>query len=166
MESDKEIELMVRQKAGLFDFKELYSFVFTWLSKEGYDTDEKEYTEKVKPYGKEIFIEWHAYRRISDYFKFHIKIVFSLIGMTDVEVAKEGTKLKMNRGEVRLDITGYLEKDYDNKWETSPISKFLRGVYDKYVIRNRILVYEDKIRSEVYDMTEQIKAFLALEAKR
>lgn len=166
VEFDKVISLMVRQKAGLFDFKELYSFMYRYLTTEEYDIDEKEYTEKIKPTGKEIFIEWRARRRISDYFRFYIQIVFIVLGMTEVEVQKDGTKLKFNRGEVRIDINAFLEKDYENRWETSPIAKFLRGIYDRYVIRGRILQYELKLREETINFSEQIKAFLAMEAKR
>ena len=49
VEFDKVTSLMVRQKAGLFDFKEFYAFMYRWLTSEEYTVDEKEYTEKIKP---------------------------------------------------------------------------------------------------------------------
>ena len=166
VELDKVVELMVRQKAGLFDFKELYAFMWRWLESEGYDTDEKEYTEKIKPGGKEVFIEWRARRRISDYFRFYLKVLYAVIGITEVEVSRNGTKFRLNRGEIRVDIIAYLEKDYESRWETSPTAKFLRGVYDRYIIRGRVLQYELKVRDEALNLSEQVKAFLALEARR
>ncbi|OYT40816.1 hypothetical protein B6U80_02380 [Candidatus Pacearchaeota archaeon ex4484_26] len=166
VEFDKVVSLMVRQKAGLFSFKELYGFAYRWLTTEEYDVDEKEYTEKVKPYGKEIFIEWRARRRISDYFRFYIQVVFVVLGMTEVEVQKDGQKIKLNRGEIRIDVNVFLEKDYENRWETSPIAKFMRGIYDRYIIRGRILQYEIKIREEAMNFVDQIKAFLALETRK
>lgn len=166
VETDKVGTFMVRQKAGLFSFSELYGFMFRWLDSEEYTTDEKEYTEKVKPNGKDIFIEWRARRRISDYFRFYVQIIISVIGMTEIEAEKEGTKLKLNRGEIRIDVNVFLEKDYESKWETSPIAKFMRGVYDRYIIKGRILQYQIKVRDEAINFTDQIKAFLALEARR
>ena len=166
VEFDKVTSLMVRQKAGLFDFKEFYAFMYRWLTSEEYTVDEKEYTEKIKPHGKEIFIELRARRRISDYFRFYLQVTISVLGMTDVEVAKGGGKFKLNRGEVRVDINVFLEKDYESRWETSPTAKFMRGVYDRYVIRGRILQYEIKLRDEAVNFSEQIKAYLALEARK
>ncbi len=165
-EFDKVVDLMVRQQQGLFDFKELYKFMYRWLTSQEYDVDETEYTEKVKPTGKELFVEWRCRRRISDYFRFQIRVLITVLGMTDVDVAKDGMRLKLNRGEIRLDVQGFLEKDYENRWESSPIAKFLRGVYDRYIIRSRVLEYDDKVRIETYDFAEQVKAYLALEARR
>ncbi len=166
VEFDKVGVFMARQKAGLYNFKEFYSFMYRWLVTEEYTVDEKEYTEKVKPTGKEIFVEWRARRRISDYFRFYLQIIISTLGMTEVEVTKGNSKIKMNRGEVRVDINVFLEKDYENRWETSPYAKFFRGVYDRYIIRGRILQYEIKVRDEAVDLLDQIKSYLALEARR
>lgn len=165
-EFDKVASFMVRQKQGLFNFREFYAFLYRWLTTEEYTIDEKEYTEKVKPTGKEVFVEWRARRRISDYFRFYLQIVIVTLGMTEVEVTKNGTKLKLNRGEVRVDINVFLEKDYENRWETSPFAKFFRGVYDRYIIRGRILQYHIMVREEAVNFTDQIKAYLALEVKR
>ncbi|MBU2496796.1 MAG: hypothetical protein KJ767_01945 [Nanoarchaeota archaeon] len=166
VEFDKVISLMIRQKAGLFQFKELYGFAYRWLTSEEFEVDEKEYTEKIKPYGKEIFIEWRARRRISDYFRFYIQVVITVLGMTEVEVKKDDQKIKLNRAEIRIDVNSFLEKDYENRWETSPVAKFMRGVYDRYLIRGRILQYEVKLREETINLVEQLKAFLALEARK
>ena len=72
----------------------------------------------------------------------------------------------MNKGQVEVKITAYLEKDYEHRWETTSISKFLRGLYDRYIIRNRIESYEEKIIEEVDELVAQIKAFLELEGKK
>ena len=44
--------------------------------------------------------------------------------------------------------------------------KFLRGVYDRYIIRSRIEDYEGKLYEETQEVVEQCKAFLVLETKR
>ena len=83
-EKDKVTELRVRQKAGPFDFGELYKFLWRWLSENGYDPiDEKDYTEKVTPTGKNVDIEWRAYRNVSDYFQYEMQIKWMILGMSD-----------------------------------------------------------------------------------
>ena len=85
--------------------------------------------------------------------------------MKDIEVQREGKKVKMNSGVLEINFQAVLEKDYEDRWESKPIFKFLRGVYDKYIIRNRIDQYEDKIVGEILELIDQSKAFLALESK-
>ena len=94
-EKDKVFDSKIKQ-ASVFEFKEFYRFLYTWLSDNEYDVTEKVYSEKITPSGKEIEIEWEADRKISDYFKFVIKVTWRILGMVDVEVQKDGKKAKMN----------------------------------------------------------------------
>jgi len=151
---------------GIFDFKELYRFCFTWLVDKDYWVVEKSYSEKVNPNGKEVEIEWDAKRKISDYFRFNLKVNWRILGMKDVEVEKEGAKITLNKGQPEISVSAVLEKDYEHRWESNAFLKFLRGIYDRYIIRGRIENYEDKIYSEADEFLAQVKAFLALEGKR
>ena len=150
---------------GIMDFKELYVFCYTWLSDNNYYTIEKTYSEKIKgPTEKEIEIEWLAFRKISDYFRFYLKFTWKII-LTSVEVERNGKREKAEKGILDLKIDGVLEKDYEHKWEGRPLYKFLRGLYDKYVIRSRIEQYEEKLYGEIEDFRAQVKSFLALTGK-
>ncbi len=150
---------------GLFEFKELYKFVHDWFSSYNYIVIEKKYEEKISGEGKDLEIEWMCLRKISDYFRFQVDIRFRITNMSTVEIQKGNMKAKMNKALVEVIVKGILQKDYEHRWERSPIAKFLRGVYDRYIIRSRIEDYEDKIALEVDESVAQMKAFLALEAK-
>jgi len=154
----------VKQK-GVFDFAELYNFTYNWFVDKDYFIVEKVYTEKAQPDGKEVEIEWEAKRKISDYFRFVIKVNWRILGMKDVEVMKEGDKVKINKGYPEIKVKATLEKDYEHRWEGNALLKFLRGVYDRFVIRGRIESYEEKIYQEADEFLAQTKAFLALEGK-
>jgi len=151
------------KNTGIFDYKEFYRFCYVWLVDKGYFVTEKSYTEKIGANGKEVEIEWEARKKLSDYFRNTIKVTWKIMGMTSVEVEENGKKVKMNKGQVELKVTGNLEKDYENKWESSAFTKFLRGIYDKYVIRVRIDQYEGKIFGDCDEFIAQAKAFLAVE---
>jgi hypothetical protein len=152
--------------SGIFDFQELYNFLYDWLLGEGYSLTEKKYTEKIEGDAKKVEINWEGKKKVSDYFQFIIKADWRVLGMKSIEVQREGKKIKMNSGNLEIKFTAVLVKDYESRWEDAPIWKFLRGIYDKYLIRNRIEQYEEKIISEVEEMIAQTKAFLALEGKR
>ncbi len=153
------------KQGGIFHFKDFYAFAYDWIISEDYDLTEKKYSEKVTGDAKQIEIIWEAYKKVSDYFRFVLKMRWLILGMKDVEVQREGKKVKMNSGSIEITFQAILEKDYESRWEDKPVWKFLRGVYDRYIIRSRIDKYEDKVVGELLNLIDQTKAFLALEAK-
>jgi len=166
VEKDKLFETKVKH-TGLFDFKETYRILYEWLVDEGYNVNEKSYKEVIGAGGeKEIEIEWTAYRKISDYFRFVIEVKWHMLRMTTVEVEIGGVKQKINKGQFEVKAGGILEKDYEERWEGKPFFKFLRGIYDQYVVPSRIEAYEGKLISEVDEFVAQCKAFLALTGRR
>lgn len=86
--------------------------------------------------------------------------------MTDEEVSVEGKKKKTNKGDVKITFSGDLYRDYEERWEDRPIWKFLRGFYDKYIVRTTIEEYEERLFDITTEFIEQVKSFLALEGKK
>ena len=127
---------------GIWDFKETYRYLYDWLIDNDYLVTEKNYNEKITPTGKEIEIIWEARRKISDYFRFIIKVDWRILGMTDVEVEEDGKKVNMNKGSTELKVNAILEKDYEHRWVNSGFLKFLRGVYDRYLPQHDIPSYQ------------------------
>ncbi|MEM4625463.1 MAG: hypothetical protein QXJ28_01720 [Candidatus Pacearchaeota archaeon] len=164
-EKDKVSEQKVKW-SGLFNFKELYQFVYRWLSEEGYWTEEKKYVEEITGDSKKIEISWESTKKVSDYFKFEHKLAWRIVGMKSVEVERDGKKEKMNTGSFEIKITSTLVKDWESTWEKNPMMKFLRGVYDKFIIEGRIRAYEEKVFKDGNDLAEEIKAFLTIEGRK
>lgn len=151
---------------GLFDFKEFYAFCYEWLSLEtGLTVVEEEYSEKLKGNMKDIEVKWVAFTKASDYFKYEIKIEFKLIAITEVEIVKDGVKMKMNKGEIGMKVKGILIKDYDGKFETNATMKVWRGIYEKWVISQRVKSFEDKLVGKCADFIGEAKAFLDLSGR-
>ena len=164
-----EKDLIIKEKvesSGIFEFSALYSFAHSWLKEEGYGVDEEKYSEKIKGAKKDIDIEWKAAKNVSDYFRFENKIKFEIRDLEEVEVEIGGKKKKTNNGKVTVEVTATLIKDRDSKWDTSPFSRFMRDVYNKYVISTRVSDYSQKVASEVRSFKEEIKSFLELSGKR
>ena len=85
--------------------------------------------------------------------------------MKKIKIKKEDKEVSMNSGLVEMKFSAVLVKDYENKWEDHPFWKFLRGIYDRYIIKSRIDGYEDKLTEETDELIAQSKSFLAIEAK-
>ena len=71
-----------------------------------------------------------------------------------------------NKGSFEVKFSGTLIKDYEGSWEKAPMMKFLRGVYDRYVIEARVKEREGKIIGDVEEILEQVKAFLTIEGMK
>ena len=82
--------------------------------------------------------------------------------MKDTEVEIDGKKTSLQKGEVEIIFKANIIKDYEKRWEDKPFWKFLRGVYEKYVIRETIDEYEDDIENEAKEMISEFKAFLKI----
>jgi hypothetical protein len=164
-EKDTIFKGKIKQK-GIFNFEEFYKFSYDHLNDEGYDVTEKSYSETIAGDAKEIKIQWEAKRKISDYFTFLIKMQWQIVGMKKIKVKKENKEVSMNSGDLEIKFAAVLVKDYESRWEDAPIWKFLRGLYDRYIIRSRIDDYEDRLMEELDELISQCKSFLTLEGKK
>jgi len=156
------------KKVGIFDFKDFYKFCYQWVVEEigNWTTfSEDKYSEKIKPKGKEIDVEWNGTKKITDYFRFDIKVVFEVKYLNEIEIVEKGKKIKTNEGEVKLKVEGYLVRDYDGKFEKTASLKFLRSLYEKWVIKSRVDQFEGKVFGDCNEFLSQAKAWLDLESK-
>lgn len=165
--ADKELILKEKvEQTGVFDFAKLYSFAHTWLTNEGYGVAEEKYSEKNTGNTRNISVEWKATRGLSDYFKTEGKIKIEVKELADVEVEIDGKRIKSNKGELSIEFAGNLIKDPDNKWETSPFNRFMRDLYNKYVIPAKVDEMRGKVGDDVKKFKESIKEFLNIAARR
>jgi len=152
---------------GIFSFKDFYIFCYDWLTDEtGLILAENKYSEKISGDSKNIDIEWNGERKVTDYFKFDVKVNFKVIALTEVEIDQGGTKIKTNKGSIEIKTKGVLVKDYEGKFETNALNKFLRSIYEKWVIPSRVMEFETKLAEDCDEFLNQAKAYLDLEGKK
>src|SRR3989344_1844901 len=95
-----------------------------------------------------------------------VKISIKVLGLEKVEISENGKKIQTNKGSISLKVKGDLVKDYDGKFEGNAFRKFLRGVYEKWVISSRVDQYQDKLAGACNEFLAQSKAYLDLEGKK
>jgi hypothetical protein len=165
--AEKDQVLKEKQEyTGIFDFKGFYSFAHTWLKDEGYGVTEERYIEKVKGDSRDLTIEWKATKDLSDYFRIEFKVKFEVEGMTDVEIEIDGQRKQANKGKVVTEIVGSLVMDREGKWETTPFNRFMRDIYNKYIVPTRVWSMRDLVISKATTFKEQLKSFLSLSGRR
>ncbi|MFH1801858.1 MAG: hypothetical protein ABH864_00230 [archaeon] len=164
-----EKEQILKEKlehTGIFDFKAMYSYAHNWFKEEEFVVTEEEYKEKSSGDSRDLQIKWKVFKELSDYFSIEYKVLFRIEGMKDVEVEIDGQKRQMNQGKVETEITGVLVMDTDGKWETSAWNRFMRDVYNKYLVPNRVLSMRIKVSEKAQSFKEDLKSFLNLTARR
>ncbi len=154
--------------AGIFSFADFYKFCYDWLTEEaGFDIlAETKYSEKISGDAKNIDVEWKCSKKVTDYFKYEAKITFKIIGLKKVEVQEGNKKIKTNEGSVEVSVKGTLLRDYEGKFERDAFRKFLRAIYEKWIIYSRILQFEDQLAANLNEFLSQAKAYLDLEGKK
>ena len=152
---------------GIFNFPSFYKFCYDWLVEEiGLDMSEDAYKEKITGDSKNIDVEWSGSKKLSDYFRFDVKVTFQVIALSKLEINQDGKKIKTNKGSAELKIKGTLVRDYKGKFEMTASKKFMRSVYEKFIIHSRIEEVEGMIAGKCDEFLSQAKAYLDLEGKR
>ena len=152
--------------SGIFDFGGFYKYAHDWFEDEGYGVVEVKYTEKVAGNTRNIYMEWHANKKFSDYYKVQFKMRWWVDNLAEVEVEIDGEKKKLNKGVITLEIKGELIKDPDSKWDVNPFLQFMRQIYQKYVIPQKLENMELKLLSDGQTFKDELKAYLELTGKR
>lgn len=154
--------------SGIFSFPDFYKFCYDWLKEEALFEKliENKYEEKLIGESKKIIVEWTGEKKLTDYFRFDMKVKFTIDNLTNIEINQGGAKVKTNQGSAKIEVNGILVRDYQGKFERSAFNKFMRGVYEKWVITTRINEFEDKIANGCDEFLSQAKAYLDLEGKR
>ena len=134
---------------GNLNIKLLYSSIKDWFDSKSYDYTERNYTKDSKPTGDEYVIEVDGEREIDGYVKFKINVeIFTPY---------------VNKGEssIRIKIEPVVMLDYKKYFDKNKFTKFLKYVYNNYIIKRKIKsYYEGKLYMEFLELSTKIKEVL------
>ncbi len=151
---------------GIFDLNGLYRTIDSWFYEKNYDKFEKKNFEQIMPTGKDVEIEILPWKKTTDYFKNIIRMRMKFVEVKDVEIEQKGVKMRLNQGRVMIIFDGYLESDYDQRWESSSFWMAVRDWWMKYIMRREIeSIYHDEIYYRTFKLQKIIKGYLDMEAK-
>ncbi len=148
--------------SGLFDIGEFYKVIDDWFKLKGYDKviiKHKEYSTET---GKNIEILMAPYKKVTDYIKNLVKIWIGINNLRTVEVKKDGKKVKVNKGDIIIIFDGYLETDYEHRWEQKPLFFFMRVLIDKFVNKSELDKYGKELVKDINEFHNEIRSFLGL----
>jgi len=147
---------------GLFKATELYTLIDKWLNEKAFDKRELRNQEIVRPDGKYVELVLMPWKKISDYARHVFRIEIRMHHLKEVVVERDGQRVKMNQARVDIIFDGYLDTDYEDRWEQKPFYFFMRTLFDKFIYRTYSTQFEELLVENLYQLHTLVKSFLNL----
>ncbi len=127
------------QYKGILDMQDLYGSIADFFRQKKFKFYEKQQRlRKPGPFGAEILYQFEARRKVEDYYEWVVNVNIETFDMRDVEVVlKDGTKKKMTKGRIWVQLYGACITDYEKLWEKSAFLAQLKSFYNKYIVKKR-----------------------------
>ena len=124
---------------GIFDMQDLYESIADFFFQKKFKFYEKQQRHRRPgPFGPEISYEFVATREIEDYYMWTVDTHIETFDVHDVDVVtKDGTKKKVQKGRIWVQIVGVTSTDPHHVWEKTAFLAHLKSFYNKYVIRKK-----------------------------
>ena len=155
-------------KYGIIDFDGLYKAMYQWLYEHKYHFEEP--LSRIRPgtaAGVEYEFRWQAWRKINEYYKQNILIHMQVWDVKDIEVVKDGHKVKLTKCRIKIDFSGDIELDYTNRFGKTKFGKMLFNLYNTFILQSerQLATWWDELYYRVYKLQTIAKEYLDMEAK-
>jgi len=148
---------------GIFNYREFFRIYDSWLREKFYDKYEGRTEQYDDERGMHINTEFIPWKKVTDYHKYILKMEIAGADIKEVEVVKEGKKIRMHHGKLNIQITGYFVVDYPDvglgKWN-KPLHYFMRDMYDKYIYWRMTKKYMALLVEHTNDLSHVLKSYL------
>ncbi len=146
---------------GVFDTNNFFKLVDAFYFERGLEKRDNKTYEHDTPKGK--FIEWENYtwKKLSaEYIREMIKMRVLMYELKNVDVVKDdNTKAKLMQGRILIYIDGYLETDYEHRWDDRPMLTAIRTLYDKFFHRIYTERFEERITYDCHQLYDAMERF-------
>jgi len=161
----KEPPLLIRYK-GVFDYDGMYKMMHAWLISKRFLFHENKYKDKVStPFGNEIEAKWTAEKKVTEFVMEIIKIEFHLWDAAEVEVIRDGKKVKMYKARMEIRFFADVMVDYSKRFsEGTTFAKKLGKFYvENVMIWDLRMRYFNALEYAVYDLQTKVKKYLNMD---
>ncbi|MBW2974458.1 hypothetical protein KY366_01955 [Candidatus Woesearchaeota archaeon] len=154
------VDHMKLDYSGLFNAKELFKIINKWCQDRNIHKKEDKCFEQSLPEGKDMEYEISPWKKISDYIRYiyRIRILFKEVKKT--EVIKEKKKVKADQGRILLYLDGFIEHDYEHRWDERPMFIFFRALFDRFIYKSYTERFEHRLTHDIHDLYDEIERFL------
>ncbi len=159
--AEREI-IFERQKLsfeGMFSPKEVTTIINGFANDKSMDWEEGKHSESITPDGKFIDIELKLPRKINDYAKKILQLKIQMSKLKEKIVEVNGKRKKYFEGKFDMTSAGYLETDYEKRWESKPSFYLLRVFFEKYVFNPQLNRYKSEVKQDYELLKERLRTY-------
>lgn len=162
-ETDVVIDSAKVKYSGEFDMSLLYKNLQDWIKRAKFGSvREVKYVERVKPFGKIIDIVWETSKKALDgYLKQELSVEILIVGLSDVEIMRDGKKLKVNKADLDITFSSSLVRNASERWGDK---SFMKRIYETHIISDLIEAHKIELYQDTEQVISETKGFLALYA--
>lgn len=134
---------------GFLDFEKLLKSIRQWFIDEDFGSINIPVHLQKYPTttGVEHEFRYKCEKVVTEYVKFNFEIFMRAFNLRDIEIVHEGKKMKMQEGQIMIEIIPSLELDWQKRFSgPAPWKSFLAALdefYRNYIIKYKICDYWD-----------------------
>lgn len=149
---------------GTFNWRSLMKFMRAWCDANHYVYYELFYKEKPGNYGTEI--RWYAKieKKIDGFYRHFITWQVRIWDNEQIEVIKDGKKVIMDSGRIRIYFNTIVELDYEGHFEKSSFHKKLESFLRDHILVEEVnAIHWDGLYYEMMRFKNEVEAQLNME---
>ena len=158
MAEEQQVIKVSINKQSIFKFKDFYDFYYNLVTSLGFDIFEDTFFRK----GDNTAFEWTCTKDVDDYTKYKIWSKCKVLKAKTVKVKREGIPETMEKADVSVVAKGKIVTDWQNRWGANPLTKFLKGLFDKYLLKSTFDSRKKEIIGIVNLIENELKSFFDL----
>ena len=149
---------------GPFVVEDFYAEVDNWIKEKGYKKEPKKKMEHVAKSGKKIDYVIEAHTHLDDLHHGTVILRAMMDNVKEVVVKKGNKKVRINNGDVFIDINGFIEGHAQGSfYHTKPMYTLIRTLIDKYIYNIWSDKYDGRVNSDGRDLFKRIRSFFELQ---
>ena len=151
---------------GFFDSAALSNAIRDWYAKNDYFVQVPSYKQENRETGKKYNQEWEANKKITEYVRYWVNVTVHVHNMNDVEIIKDGQKIKTSEAQVWVKIDPILELDWQDNFKGGKFMKWLDKIFREKILKYKIGDYwEDIALAEGVSMAGAVRNALGVEIR-
>ena len=151
---------------GFFDSAALTNAIRDWYAKNDYFVQVPSYRQEYQEAGKKYEQKWEGNKKITEYVRYHVNVMVNVHHLNEVEVIKDGQKIKTSEARVIVQVSPKLELDWQDRFKGKKFVKWLDKFFREHILKYKIGDYwEDMALIEGVNMAQVIREALGVEIR-
>lgn len=143
---------------GVFNLRDMFRMFTRWYKESPYEKGGDYVSEQNTSRGKYMEYSYWPWKKQTDYIRYFMKIRMLIYDSNKVDIMIDGKKKKMDHARIIIYIDGFVETDYEMRWQHTPLTQFIRTMFIKFFYKDYSKYHEKLIVSDchqIYDMFER-----------